>query len=861
MAEESIGSNIATDHLGGKEKTPAAPAEAAAPGPSRGIITDFNEIYGAEYADIVDPNFSGKRTPSVDDKMTGLALSGGGIRSASFCLGVVQAFNAAGILEKFRYLSTVSGGGYIGTSMTAAMSDGVTPAFPFGQSSQEVGETDGTRHLRDNSRYLLQNGVGSALSAIVIYLRGIVMNVIIVLPFLLVAAALLAYLKPDTRALTEVPKWLMFLPEAARASEWPLSILGGTVLIVLLLVYAFGVSVFPILEKTVRQKIARVATILLILCALPVVFELHFAVLRIMFGSLGAAKPHLEARQGSLFFNNLAQVAAWATPVVAVILPFLKKIGEKAASGATTTYSDAISKWTSRLVLILVAAVMPFVLWLSMLQLSYWAIGVTVCTASSDARCVSWGADSWKHAPSFIGSAITFLQGAGSASIEPWATAVYCGFAVVLFAAWLVLNVNANSLHQLYRDRLGSAFLFKRSGQSGVKGIEGNDTFKFTEIKKRTSLYHLVNTALNLPGSNFANRRGRNADFFVFSRLFTGSEATGYVDTGLAERMTDGLNLGTAMAISGAAAAPNMGMASMRPLSVTIALLNVRLGRWMRHPLDIVKYRASSPFMRWWRGSPGPVYLLREAFFKSGVAISDRVPSDTSPAGFVFLTDGGHIENLGVYELLRRRCSVIVAVDAECDPDFSFSSLVQLERFARIDLGTRILMDWTPIGDGSRIASDNAKKRTVSPKPGPHVALGVIDYPPVVGSTAREKGALIYIKASVSGDESGYVTAYKLANPDFPQESTMDQLFTEEQFEVYRALGEHIGRRLVGGEDAPSVEPETKGWLTEHVKELIPEIKFYLPAQPVASAQPDAALRPGAPAEPNAQIDNSVTAT
>src|SRR5712664_2993193 len=178
MAKESADANSAADHLGGKEITPAAPAGSAAPGSSPGIITDFNEIYGAEYADIVDPNFSGKRTPSVDDKMTGLALSGGGIRSASFCLGVLQAFNATDVLEKFTYLSTVSGGGYIGTSMTAAMSDGIK-TFPFGRSGREVGETDGTRHLRDNSRYLLQNGIGSALSAMVIYLRGIVMNVII----------------------------------------------------------------------------------------------------------------------------------------------------------------------------------------------------------------------------------------------------------------------------------------------------------------------------------------------------------------------------------------------------------------------------------------------------------------------------------------------------------------------------------------------------------------------------------------------------------------------------------------------------------------------------------------------------------
>jgi hypothetical protein len=235
-------------------------------------------------------------------------------------------------------------------------------------------------------------------------------------------------------------------------------------------------------------------------------------------------------------------------------------------------------------------------------------------------------------------------------------------------------------------------------------------------------------------------------------------------------------------------------MASMRPLSATIALLNVRLGRWLRHPLDIVKYSGSNRLMRWWRASPGPLHLLSEAFFKSGADISERKPNDKSRAGFVFLTDGGHIENLGVYELLRRRCSLIVAVDAEADPDFTFSSLAQLERFARIDFGTRIVMDCASIGDRSRAVSDNAKKRVVAPKPGPHVALGLIDYPPVGDGKVREKGALIYIKASVSGDESGYVTAYKAANPAFPQESTMEQLFSEEQFEVYRALGEHIGR-------------------------------------------------------------------
>ena len=193
--------------------TDTAASRKAATGVESRLVTDFTEIYAAEYSEIMNAGTSVAREPSTDDGMTGLALSGGGIRSASFSLGVLQAFNATGLLAKFKYLSTVSGGGYIGTSMTVAMSDGTTTTddtdrenhkavFPFGKTGQDVGETESTRHLRDNSRYLLQNGIGSALSAFVIYLRGIVMNVIIILPLLLAAAAALALLTPTTRALS-----------------------------------------------------------------------------------------------------------------------------------------------------------------------------------------------------------------------------------------------------------------------------------------------------------------------------------------------------------------------------------------------------------------------------------------------------------------------------------------------------------------------------------------------------------------------------------------------------------------------------------------------------------------------------------
>ena len=163
---------------------------------------------------------------------------------------------------------------------------------------------------------------------------------------------------------------------------------------------------------------------------------------------------------------------------------------------------------------------------------------------------------------------------------------------------------NANSLHRLYRDRLSKAFLFdpKFYADGGPARNEpsldqGHDFLPLDDEKlskllnpgyppsdeqRLVSPYHLINTALNIQGSDFANRRGRNADFFVFSPLHVGSEATGYAGTAEFEKAAPGLDLATAMAISGAAASSNMGANSIRPLTPTLALLNVRLGYWLR---------------------------------------------------------------------------------------------------------------------------------------------------------------------------------------------------------------------------------------------------------------------------------------
>ncbi|MDA9451173.1 MULTISPECIES: hypothetical protein [unclassified Bradyrhizobium] len=828
--------------------------DAGATGEETARISSFDRVYDREYRDIrsdpapEDLSASAAYAPTTDHLMTGLALSGGGVRSASFSLGVLQALHAAG---KFKgtidYLSTVSGGGYIGTSTTVSMSYS-GGQFPFGRTGHDPGETEETGHIRDNSRYLLQNGIGSAISAAVIYLRGTTMNAIVLMPFLLAAAAALILANPDTRRLLSTPGFLEFLPASVRSSGWAFTFLAGCALAILLIVYAIGVSVFPILKKEKRQAIAKVAAIVLAILVLPLVFELHFWVLRHMFGISQApvvVDPSVGTYskgqvQPSGYFDNISRLVTWLTPLVLGILPFVRPLAEKAISGAESGLIAVLSKWASRLVLIVVAAIGPLIIWLAVLQLAYWGIGVSSCQDSRSPLCTSWA-----HAPGFLGSLFGYDDGRIAASVYGWSAFVYIGFAVGFLGLWPFLNVNSNSLHQLYRDRLGGAFLFRRSEKFDAAGkavLEGADDLKFSEVKSGAGPYHIINTALNVPGSSFANKRGRNADFFSFSKHFVGSEATGYVPTALVEKVTDGLNIGTAMAISGAAAAPNMGMASMRPLSPTIALLNVRLGRWLRHPADIRRLAKAHPFAKWWLGKPGPMYLLREAFFKSGATVSETgTPNEDGglpkSAGFVFLTDGGHIENLGIYELLRRRCQTIIAVDGEADESMAAASLVQLQRFARIDLGTIITMEWQPIAERTRLVSQKIKAGERSLQSGPHVALGLIDYPPlprsavrasgeasVLQGSERQRGVLIYIKASLSGDENDYVSAYKAANPTFPHETTMDQLFSEEQLECYRALGEHIGRRMISGEDKVAVSSDLKDVLLSLARRTFPDL-------------------------------------
>lgn len=346
---------------------------------------------------------------------------------------------------------------------------------------------------------------------------------------------------------------------------------------------------------------------------------------------------------------------------------------------------------------------------------------------------------------------------------------IFIGILLVLVTYWLVVDVNITAAHRFYRDRLSKAYLFS-VGKDG--DVVHADEQKLSTLNSEGSAapYHIINAGLNLQAAKAPDLRGRQSDFFFFAKRYTGSTRTGFLQTEQMESFDKDLDLGTAMAISAAAAAPNRGTTTVKWLVFIMTLLNIRLGYWLPNPrigndpswLDKLKLR---------RG-PGPKYVMKEALGR----IDER-------ADFINVSDGGHIENLGIYELLRRRCSVIVAVDGGADPGMSFDSLVKLQLYARLDMGIEIEIDLGPVRKGD----DGLSQR--------RWICGKIVYGP------GEIGHLLYIKASVTGQEVEYVRAYRALHPAFPHESTADQFFSETQFEAYRALGYQIGDEAVTDPD------------------------------------------------------------
>jgi hypothetical protein len=639
-------------------------------------------------------------TPSTRFGVAGLAISGGGIRSATFAMGVLQGLANHDLLKSIDWISTVSGGGYIGSCLSSVLNDSnhspTREEFPL--KAQPGDEPPSVQHIRQNAKYLddgkaINIGVMPAL-----VLRGILLNLIVVAP-VIIACAILTTLVRYHQGLFVFSTLLDALVRAW--TPYWLTLRAVAVFVGWCLLYPFVFRTYRRLKPSQKDRERYEQTFLYGLLLVAGIF-------------LVESLPRLI---GFYHAYVLAKGKQWLA-ILSTAGGMLSTISAILSMGRVLKY---LSGWAVKVLILIVGVCGPTVILISYFELSDHLIY-----------------DHEINPSLLIYSAILML-------------------ALYLFSRWI--DVNSTSLHSFYRDRLSGTFLFCLD-----KGyVVSNDALKLSELNKGTAPYHLINVTLNLPASRSVSLHGRGSDFFVLSKHFCGSPSTGYIETAKLEDRDPHLDLGTAFAVSAAAAAPNMGKITIKPLVLLMTILNIRLGYWLPNPAVL---RAGSILQRTLSGA-GPTYLLREMFGK--------IDEDLA---FVNLSDGGHLENLGVYELLRRRCKYLIVVDGEADPEMTFPGLAAVMRYARIDKGIDIQIDLSDLRKDAAGCSAS------------HCALGTIDY------GKGEFGYLLYIKSSFSGDENEYVRQYKATHPSFPHQSTADQFFDEAQFEAYRSLGHHAFESL-----------------------------------------------------------------
>jgi hypothetical protein len=430
---------------------------------------------------------------------------------------------------------------------------------------------------------------------------------------------------------------------------------------------------------------------------------------------------------------------------------------------------------------------------------------------------------------------------------EPWQ--LVAGAMALAFAlTWLLslrIDINVFSLHGMYANRLVRCYLgasVERRKPNPFSGLSASDDLQLRAVQRsidgRNMLvhaladgviagkdpvakkpavypgpYHLINTAINLvAGGNLAYQE-RKAGAFLLSPLYCGFQLDSSSSEGSASRPIDvyrrstefssrprPLTLGEAVATSGAAASPNMGYHSTPAFAFLMGVFNIRLGRWVGNPhMDDPRAK-----MTWFKSGPKVAlwHLLREVF-----GLTDK------KSGFVYLSDGGHFENLGIYELVRRRCRYIIACDAGADERYGFEDLANAIRKCRTDLGVEIDLDV------SQIAALDDRRYNGAP-----CAVGQVRY------SEKDIGTILYIKASRRHGLPPDVMHYASEHPAFPHESTADQFFSESQFESYRRLGHFLAGEILG-------DSRAAGPAGMDVDELFRKLgeRWYRPSRAIAS--------------------------
>jgi hypothetical protein len=845
------------------------------------------------------------RAERQDVPLSAICLSGGGIRSATFNLGVLQSLAKRKLLGQFDYLSSVSGGGYIASWLRTWMyHDGSAsvlnelahfdPVDPLTPEPEEV------RALREYSNYLTPRlGLfsGDTWAAATMILRNVILNWLVIVPLIAMVTAL--------------P--LLFLLIVKLSGSWVSSQFGLGLLQLALGVETFAsISVYA-LRRFVKKSNPVMNTggkkqgVFIALCAIPIfaaaallcwsgvelnlpwlqkdamaspmeVWQLFgfcalwcigvplFGWLLVEFvaaltaermrgSSLSSWEGSRLAEFSGLLIAGLIAAGLMFTVVIHLLHPLREHpalfvtlaapallglyllaralfvaIAGLANRGAA---GDADREWWARLSG-----------WL-LLLIVFWMVGTAVCflgayllesvsefkkhvmgavggmaglTGSIGALLASRGGKQQPSSPQptsggkqvtmfgfawlfiantivlvtwltiWLGELLTGHPGIFNVSPDSVATlparsdaaivvALILGLFLMASVTGLVVNVNRFSLHGMYRSRLIRAYLGASNAERKADPFTG---FAIKDNPRLHKLWHgsatyplpIINTTLNVTHGEDLAWQQRKAQSFSMTPFHCGNFRNGY-------RRSEsyggpgGISVGTAVTISGAAANPEMGQNSSPAMSFLMTLFNVRLGAWLGNTNE----RGKDTYQE-----PGPRQALRPLLTELfGLADAD--------GRYVNLSDGGHFDNLGLYEVVLRRCRYVFISDAGQDDKFTFEDLGNAIRKIRIDFGVRIefkkeirILPRNPVGN--------------DPKTGFYCATAIIHYEDM--DESAQPGKLVYIKPTICGENPvPYdVYSYSRASDMFPHEPTSDQWFSESQFESYRALGRHIFEQL-----------------------------------------------------------------
>jgi hypothetical protein len=841
-----------------------------------------------------------------------LALSGGGIRSATFALGVLQALarkpltttqpanDRRSLLYGFDYLSTVSGGGYIGSFFASLFVpgrlDGATPAPPgaaaqtavpaatattaaaapaVAQASIEAarraydvmayeppgriraGEDYATGDLgrgplawlRENGRYLTPTGAGDLLYGVVLAIRNWLAVHYVIGTLFVFGLSAIALARSALAFVDSVGDYEVALLPPMPGGYWWWSLLWWLpIAMAAAWVVPVGVA-FWLTHPQPAGSVRDPPRPLTIASAAAVALGLLLAAV-----ALWAAWPDgidgILARDtdayGNIHWNNPPALSA-AIAAVMALFGFVFFVGSQRHAASVAEHRVILTrelarafKWT--IAVALVAAVdsigQSVYVWLieggmkqlapmGLLAAAVWMIRKAAFMLDERAKPGWLAKVPLGIAATALGAMLLvlvaviwellvhWLQWRGArptelAIVDPQRLWILLALTLVSFTlAWTAGRfpgfVNLSTLQSLYGARLTRAYLGASNGRRFAPGTRGADIRSVAEPDAQDQLthaqyyapdvlapVHIVNVTVNQtsdPAEQLTqrDRKGRplailpsgftiDGTFAPFRRAATRSE----LDT----ELTMGEWIGT----SGAAFTTGLGRATNLGVSLVLGLANVRLGVWWRSGCGVDLARGLDRlFGKVFRSQ---AFLAQELIAKfHGLR---RI--------WQYLSDGGHFENTGIYELLRpeRDVALIVACDDGCDEAYQFGDLANLIRLARIDFGIEIEVDAAAAADPVQgevfgTIADFAKRKRGDTKCA--LLLNVYDTRPA--RSAQPRCRIIVIKPRTVKGLAIDVANYAASHPLFPQEPTSDQFFDEAQWEAYRKLGMDLATRVI----------------------------------------------------------------